>query len=159
MDSQNWMSHGNVLPIEIFATIFGYNPPSHKTRISATAALQRNGGLVNHNQPNSSFINSHYQFDLLAYWHLNHWNWTWPRNRRQIQSIQNLWFFKHKKEGSKCMGENSSSQMGRFCRQWQLKIRICCHDSDYLSDSGMCERYIHTSSQPPVDQNGFYDLI
>ena len=34
------------------------------------------------------------------------------------------------------MEENSSSQMGRFCRQWLLKIRICCHDSDYLSDSG-----------------------
>ena len=41
-----------------------------------------------------------------------------------------------KKEGCKCMEENSSSQMGRFCRQWLLKIRICCHDSDYLSDSG-----------------------
>ena len=34
------------------------------------------------------------------------------------------------------MEENSSSQMGRFCRQWLLEIRICCHDSDYLSDSG-----------------------
>ena len=34
------------------------------------------------------------------------------------------------------MEENSSSQMGRFCSQWLLKIRICCHDSDYLSDSG-----------------------
>ena len=26
--------------------------------------------------------------------------------------------------------------MGRFCRQWLIKIRICCHDSDCLSDSG-----------------------
>ena len=38
------------------------------------------------------------------------------------------------------MEENSSYQMGRFCRQWPLKIRICCHDSEYLSDSGISFR-------------------
>ena len=41
-----------------------------------------------------------------------------------------------KNEGCNCMEENSSRQMGRFCRQWLLKIRICCHDLEYLSDSG-----------------------
>ena len=40
------------------------------------------------------------------------------------------------------MKENSSSQMGRNCRQWLLKIRICCHDSDYLSDSGTVHKQI-----------------
>ena len=27
--------------------------------------------------------------------------------------------------------------MGIFGRQWLLRIRICCHDSDYLTDSGI----------------------
>ena len=34
------------------------------------------------------------------------------------------------------MEENSSTKMSRFCRQWLLKIRICRHNSAYLSDSG-----------------------
>ena len=44
---------------------------------------------------------------------------------------------KHKKEGcSYFIDGNSSSKMGIFGKLWLLRIRICCHDSDYLTDSG-----------------------
>ena len=32
------------------------------------------------------------------------------------------------------MEENSCSEMGRFCRQWLIIIRICSHESDSMSE-------------------------
>ena len=63
------------------------------------------------------------------------------------------------------MEENSSSQMGRFCRQWQLKIRICCHDSDYLSDSGILTlnptymEYVAVVPQPLLSEFCFHNYL
>ena len=38
------------------------------------------------------------------------------------------------KERCNSIEENSCSEMGRFCRQWLPKIRICCHESVSLSE-------------------------
>ena len=59
------------------------------------------------------------------------------------------------------MEENSSSQMGRFCRQWLLKIRICCHNSDYLTDSGikkcLLQIQIQKVTHPPKNLSFAFD--
>ena len=56
--------------------------------------------------------------------------------------------------------------MGRFCRQWLLKIRICCHDSEYLSDSGPKANIkywklisLYLKSSEPSQRRIFQDLF